>query len=90
MLCSRRDGPVVLLPAPGAAGAGLLQQVPSSVQQLTVLHRPGPSLLPVQHPCAAWPMQMLRCTRDTTRLQPEDHHQGPRAAHRQRPLLPAG
>ncbi|MBB6440188.1 hypothetical protein [Streptomyces candidus] len=29
----------------------------------------------MQHPCAAWPVQMLRCTRDTTVLQPDDHHQ---------------
>ncbi|MFJ3164390.1 hypothetical protein [Streptomyces kanasensis] len=25
----------------------------------------------MQHPCAAWPMQMLRCTRATALLQPE-------------------
>jgi hypothetical protein len=24
-------------------------------------------------PCAAWPIQMLRCTQDTTLLSPDDH-----------------
>lgn len=33
-------------------------------------------LLPVQHPCAAWPVQMLRRTRDTSLLRrPGTHDQ---------------
>ncbi len=90
-VCSRRDGPVVLLSASGAAG-GL---VAAGSEQHAAADRAAPAgadLLPVQHPCAAWPMQMLRCTRDTALLPPKAHHQDheqhpgdDRAAHRAAP-----
>jgi hypothetical protein len=45
------------------------QQAPAVVSTADV------PLLPVQHPSAAWPMQMLRCPRGTALLQPDGRHQ---------------
>ncbi len=65
---------MALLPGPGAAGvAGC-----SGPEQRAATGRAAPAgagLLPVQHPCGARPIRMLRCTGDTVLLPPGDHHQ---------------